>query len=671
MTRDRRPTIYRVESDRIDSPAIHICRFPVPEPRRFDSVFAAVDQDPAQSGALARQLLALPQRLWAPSFESPHISSPTGNVLWTQMDRPPLLLPLPAAREMETTESWSIRAMLTPSCLDLPLPADALHRAAWKVLAAVPPTELLRNLALLALAAEFRVADREWHMSIADTMSLAGTLRSRMTAEASAGAPLLSPAVVRWILREIAAATEATLEAHRREEFAEADPAWIVERAFFSRCSATDSPNTSDFMRAVWFLHDAFVGPEDTGDARALIAAHGFGQRACGSWVHTLDRWLRIWQVPRDHPVVAGRADPQVMIDEFREEIGIDPVGLLGGTWILGMRWLLWLTGAVAAPPLHEEAIRRFTVSESTYELSDDYFSAFHEHLAAKLEDFSTDARKEGQTTHALGSLPQGDSLACRNNPVLRFPDGSLIPMSLDLLADRVASLYRLKVTRRSRRRGSADLGYLFEAYVSDLARTLEHRHVVAHEAEISPDDGAGKVCDVVIAYPGDGSYLFVEASMQTTPRPVAAADPARTMKLAERYQQEADQAFATMERSHAIAATIHGPTPRFSTALVVAEQPILHTPALAQLLRPLRGNRHHRVVCGADEYEALIGLGHAGWSVPSIIAGWQTGRPECTLVQHLARLAEIRPPADRRSDVAIEEWLKHLPVAQSDRDAA
>jgi hypothetical protein len=108
------------------------------------------------------------------------------------------------------------------------------------------------------------------------------------------------------------------------------------------------------------------------------------------------------------------------------------------------------------------------------------------------------------------------------------MPGGALIPISLDLIGERAASLYRwlLKGPLGGRKSVGDVVGRLFEAYLDDqLTSTLGDTHRVLGEAEIRAVLGDDSRCDLIVVHGSE--WLFLEVSLQTLSRGIAAGNVA------------------------------------------------------------------------------------------------------------------------------------------------
>jgi hypothetical protein len=294
-------------------------------------------------------------------------------------------------------------------------------------------------------------------------------------------------------------------------------------------------------------------------------------------------------------------------------------------------------------------------------ELSTDFTEAFERELVSDLTTLGAELRNANSYA-GIGSLPQTDLVACRNNPVLRLADGSLVPMSLELVADRAAVLWRFRLSPSlgGARSGIAALGHQFEAYITDVLtqRTGSH-HRVLSEADITSVLGGATRCDQVVVCGDD--WLFVENSMITLSRQVVAGGLSAIDEVCDRYHAEADQAAATALEADRLAAAFGLPAPRTRSILVVTDNPIMHSPSLMQRLWLQRPDRNPRFVCSVRELEHLAELVSVGWSMPGTVQKWQHQAVEGPLQSAIHDVSNLAS-APARMPTSTEDWIAMVP---------
>jgi hypothetical protein len=138
-------------------------------------------------------------------------------------------------------------------------------------------------------------------------------------------------------------------------------------------------------------------------------------------------------------------------------------------------------------------------------------------------------------------------------------------------------------------------------------------------------------------------------ACVQNLGRQIAAGDPASITSRCQGYHHQADHAEAMARRFGELVHAYDLPSLRSWTYLVVTDQALPNSPALANALPRIRPARNPRFVCGIDEFELLLDAGVRGWSIPGLVQGWQTGGFEQTLASRLQDAVLSLTPLDDR----------------------
>lgn len=656
---------YRVEMPSYVGPTIHVCRYPVEEPRPVleEMVVPFQRREPWLPGALAVESLLLPEGLAGRRWSL----LPTGiaaglTPLWADDSESPLLVPASFLDDRRFDLEWRARVLLTPGAAGVVTSAEVIADVAWAVLCRADPLAVVELLCRLSCYVDRFRWGTDHLTQVVKLMQPPPALVGPLLAAARGGQPILHPRGVRWVLREIVAVSD-----DERAERAAWTPMGLDERSLLGRawfpCLRSNRPaGVGEVLLATWMLHEGFHGAQveddDLGRLMSLTTALGFRFGWAGSWLHILDRWLAIWSIPDTHPSVAtSPLLPSELRSRYGASLGVDVEGWLSGVWALCIRWWLSLDGSHSVSGNPDELFR-LMYGEEVIELGDPFRAAFRRHVVQTVDDFAAAARNEGPSAYSgLGSLPQSDSVACRNRPVLETPGGSLITMSVELVAERAVVLHRLLLGARTP--AAAAFGKLFEAYISNVLDRLRQRHAVVTEAELSSVLGTGPRCDGLLAYGRD--YLAIETSVQTLSRQVARGEFAAIMTMANRYQDEADQALKTIARLPDLAAGLGLPTAERATHLVVTETAVPHSPAFLRKLHELRPERTSKFVCSAEDLEMLVNLGVAGWSVPGAVFAWQGKSAEIPLNVHLQEMMSILSPA-REPRTQAEDWVALLP---------
>ena len=648
--------------------AFHICRYMVEEPPPARRVVHIPKRpaDPHVSGALAAEALFLPDRFLVDTWmAAPPGLEPGLVTFWTDLPDVPFTVPLAVHQRRQFDRSWRIETVCTPHETGLAISPTEQSEVGWAVLARANKVNAIEVLALLACRLEI-VGRDPFVVGLVEQMGLPAPYYGRLLAAARGGQPVFDPKALRWMIAELVAAEQSELEARANWTPAGHSGADLLASAWFPWLrSPTGRPTTADVLRAIWLLHEDFHGAEgsftDPDGVLAGITALGYATAQEGSWLPKLDRWSRIWDVDDSHPAVQTASHaPSALRAIFTSVLGLTPSEWLAGTWFVCCEWL------VRIPPngrlrMQPDELYAPTLDGHQIDLSAEFTKAFDEHLVDDLDNVGMEVRRT-VGYRGLGTLPQTDPVACRNRPVLRIPDGSLVPISLELVADRAAVLWRFLLPARLKgaRSGIAALGYQFEAYITDMLQTrIGPRHRVLTEADISSVLGDETRCDQVVVH-GD-EWLFIENSLITLNRGVAGGTLSAVENLCQRYHAEADQASATAAQADRLAAAFGLPKPRMSTILVVTDNPAAHSPALMQQLWEQRPDRNPRLLCSARELEALVELAAIGWSMPGAIVGWQHQEvegPLQTAIHNMAGIASstVSPPT------SVQEWLARIP---------
>ena len=540
-----------------------------------------------------------------------------------------------------------------------------MSEVAWNLLCRLSVEEAAEVLAELSLVVDRYRTDPAVLTNLVGLMNAPSSIRGPLLAAARNGEPVFHPRAVQWILRELVAVEPGERALRSRWLPDGDDDASLLGRAWFRSLRSGRNPQPDEVLLAVWILHELFHGGNDsetsTDRLLGLVTSLGFQFHNAGKWLASLDRWLTIWTTPDDHPAVVGKpTTPSAVRCAYGEALGLPVEQWLAGVWGMCVRWWMAIDGTHAISGDAND-IFGLPLDGGRVEFSDEFSRAFRTHCAATISELRAAVRIEGGDRYSgLASLHQGDSLSIRNHPVLQLSNGRLLPLSVELVAQRATALHRFILAGGSRGTLQSSVGPLFEAYVRDLLDRLALRHTVVHEDEITRTVGDVARCDAIVSYAG--TYLAVEASIQVLSRRVARGDGEAMTTMAERYQAEADQALATLADLPEIISALGLPRAKQNTFLVVTDVPVPHSPPFLRQLQSLRADRTAKFVCGIDDFEFLVDLGVAGWSVPGAVEGWQARSDEAPFDVHLFGMSRIhgRPLGD--SIASTERWLSLLP---------
>ena len=648
------------------APAIHICRYPVPAPTPVFHAIGVPDAPIAanQRGALAGSTLLLPEgyvgRRW-PLI--PRTIDTTTSALWTHQPHSPLLLPLHVVQDVGIDAEWQMKVFTTPTSIGLPWSADVLADVGWAVLCRLPRNVAARWLAELAFFIDAQPTEPSTWPHIADLVAPPPALAGPLRAGVQGGNPIMHPRGVLWILRELLAVSDA--ERSERSAWLPdgLDERSVLGESWFSCLCDDEAPTFNQALLAVWLLHESYHGANFDGvDTDSFLSATtelAYRFPRADAWDARLERWLSIWSTSDHHPsVVDSPITPSELRRRFRDQVGLPIEQWLAGNWAMCFRW----RASFGQPrPIGVDAseLFQFPLEGDPVEFSDEFVHAFRSTAVRTVDQLADEVRREARSTYTgLGSLNQADSLACRNHPVLQFPDGTFYPLSIQLVADRACSLEWLQWGGRST--AAISIGQCFEAAVADELISLNaHDHRFVAEADLaSVSDGQSR-CDGLLMHGSE--YLAIEISFQNLSRAIAEGDRAAIRKLAERYQAEADQAVSTVDKLTDVSHRLRLPTATSATFLVVAETTIALTPLFLQEMHALRPDRTPKFLCSADDLELLVELGRTGWSVPTAIRSWQSAPGLASLSTHLVQLATIKAPRPQSGN-AVRRWIHNFP---------
>jgi hypothetical protein len=593
---------------------------------------------------------------------------------WRQDPLTGLLVPDDTLHQLWWARSFPVRCNLTPGLLGLPFDLADLDAVAWALLRRCPLSALVEVLAGLAFGVDILGSPGLLDRAVAELLGLPGELQARLRGAVHHGSPLLDPRCVRWIIRELAAA-KATRQNARPEPWEPATLAQeVIARLLFPITLGTGGVRRrfEEVLRAVWVLHEGFeLGDDTTAEAdraMSMVAAYTFGVHRSAGMLRFLDRGRRLLEVDDTHPAVAGFAPlPSTLREAFTRETGLTTSQWVHGAAILAVRYFNW----VATNRPHQVTLEHLMELELPVRLSAGFRALVERELVTTVDELGhavlDEMGRSGVAYAGLGSTPQHDSRAMRDRPLLRSDNGYLHPTGFGLLLDRIVDLPRYVVQRSGTLGGERlvrnILGHMFEGYVTDRIAEIRGRHQVVTEQDITTVLGwQAKRGDAIIGYGGD--YLLVEISVQSLGRGIAAGDPASITSRCQGYHHEADQAEAMARRLGELVRAYDLPGVRSWTYLVVTDQALPNSPALANALRRIRPARNPRFVCGIDEFELLLDAGVRGWSIPGLVQGWQNGGLEQTLAMRLQdAILGLTPLDDRDIAPLTHDWLAELPT--------
>lgn len=636
------PPPIAVDVPRPREPAIFLSKFPphenVSRRRRWAgiSIVGGVDApgSDVQLGDAGRMLLDLPRDPELMPLSMDPRLAPGLAQLWLLEPETGLTIPAHVHQDLRWEKSWNILTFASPNDVGVPIDPSALSSCAWRVLSRVRPEQVVGLALGIALRMDVYGPASRIEKALLPTLRLPEIYERRLWAELAAGRPFLSPQALRWIAREVCAWSaagrpESTAATPRRE------PEAYAAEVFFTRTlCAGRMPSETDILRAFWLLHEGFHGPDveatDDGYSLAVSAALSFGLRQRPGWVKRLTRADDIWSIGDDHPTVVAHNPPQAELPSALRAAAAAELGTTVSEWLemafaFSARYYLAIARdeAVVVTP---ETVRRAIGTSA----SDESFNKARAWCAADIHTVGDgvlrDTRRNKGSYRGLGSTPQHESTVFRDHPLVQAGD-VWIPAGFDVLVNRFCDVPRLAASRhpvyRGLRGSGRALGMMFEAYASNVLGPVRERHRVLDESDLQAVLGRErKRGDAVVVHGTD--YLVMETSLQRTPEGVAVGHLDTVRKRCVAYSDKAEQAEATLNELGRIAEHLGLPRPTSMTYIVVTENPLPLSNALAHELLKINPRRNPCFVVAIEELELAMRLVERGWSFPAGVAAWQ-----------------------------------------------
>lgn len=630
-----------VDIPRPREPAIHLARFMPPESvsrkRRWTGITLVNGLDaPGEElhpGDLGRVLLDLPRDPELMPLSVDSRLAPGLGQLWLLESETGLTIPAHVHQDLRWLKSWNILSFASPSDIGVGVASPATSRCAWRVLERVRPEDLVAYLLALALHLDVFGPASHVEAGLLPQLGLSPYYEARLRAELRTQRPFFDPSALRWIVREICAWSVEQQEASQGPQ-TEAES--IATDAFFARVLRANAPPTlPDVLRAVWFLHQDFHGAavdhsdEGLDYVLALTGALSFGLRQRAGWVNRLLRADDIWNVDDSHDsleahVLQGPARPSTLRAAAERVLGVPVADWFKTGFLFSGRIFSGIVRGEFAPRQGDTfrlVMDAVPTAQTRIPIEEWVVSDMRRVGLSVLEDCT---RQKG-TYRGLGSTPQHHSIVFRKHPIVRVPQG-WVPAGFDVLVDRFCDVPREAAARTSDyasvRATGGPLGIMFEAYVQDVLQRLGDRHIVVPEDELQTVLRQTRRSDALIIHGSD--YVVVESSLQRTFEGVAVGNLKSVKTQCRLYAEKAQQAEATLADLSRISSALGLPRPTSATYLLVTENPMPLTSAVAQELQRLDPRRNPNFVIGIEELELAVALSARGWSLPMGVHAWQ-----------------------------------------------
>lgn len=593
---------------------------------------------PHETGAMASLALALP----ASDFERPLFADavPVGDdplTLWGSLSSG-LVVPRSYSISAMPSADSSLSVLVTPESLGSREDPDLLECAAWRTLLKLDPQGLVANLLRLAYCAEFSQAVPEWHLHMVDMLDLPASRHAAVRQYVRSGRPLLYAKTIRWIAREIAAASHA----HTRGYQAASTNSHQLDyfgRAWFKSWGPSLVPSAREITTAIWILHDCHGWSFDTQDPYETMASVTYGVQTARTPFSIVQRWLRIWQIQDDHPALNPRFAPSDLRDRYRDKIGAYPEHIILGCYWIAMTQAraLGVHETPGNPVWSDEDWNKMT----NHVFEPDQWDAIRRNLVVDFEAYAERCYEDVDGSYGgLGTLPYRDTLSCRTRPLIGFRD-YLIPLSYSptALMEQAVELHRWETTSAGASSFDEDMtrdaGGLLQAYIHDALRTHlpQHRILNPNEVECIAKD-KWRSCDFVVVAPAGSTYLFIEATFDVLGAGIADGRAGSLDELRRKYNAKAEQIIQSMKHGPEIAEVIGALPPHRSVGLIVVERTLCDFPEYGRSIANL--TRQDIRVIGIDEFELLLKF-RESVAIPEIVYEWTRHRDRLPLGWYLS----------------------------------
>ncbi len=538
--------------------------------------------------------------------------------------------------------------LLDHEALPVPAVGDALRRAAEAVLGAVQPETLLRVALHWAFACEVHQLPWAENRRALALHALSGPMLNRLIVN-DAPQLLIVPQAVRLI------ATEAACS-RRYSDAADAfDPAAlsVVERGLVSEFLPSAvmgrHPQHSEIRAALWILsHGTFSQGLGDGGPPTLMA-HTFGTRSVGDPQESLRHWVELLSLGDDHPHGSWRPGdaPSVLRADLSTSCGLDLRHVAAA-----VSWMLTeMTEAQDGGNQLFTLATLLALARSTFGDAAEAALAFaFGHLVTTVADMREslsldDVEATGDSCDMATVRRRRIEQQFVDRPFVQFDDGVVIPVGLpDAVHGAIECCQvahndqREKPEQRRQRIGNC-LGRFFEARIRGMCHSLRGHHLVLDSDKIDEVINRqvgieSKRADVIIGY--DGDYLVIEATKRNLRLGIRYGDQAALDSWADDHLGKLKQATTTAE--HLLAITTHcgTPPPRRIARLVVGDLPLRQDIALSAVFDARSDTLLPPFLCSIIEFEMLIENGLQGYSVPSVVWGWQHSTTDKSLGLYL-----------------------------------
>lgn len=588
--------------------------------------------------------------------QPPELLDPAGAVgltlPWRGHPHLDLTLPSSAVEKLRARERWpGIGVPVTPVSIGLTFSPSSMATAALRAFGLVRDRDaLVAWLADLALNVELHESDRGFAVSLVDKMGLAQQYANKLIAELGGNRVLFSSACVRWLLMEALAAPPPPFGIPKQ------DPGSVMlERTWFPSISRAMEPTERELLRAVFLAHEEFLQVDgNVDDAQAILtamASSGFGRTTFGDPIDRLVRAHATWRVPDAATDVKRFKEPP---SELRRRLA-GRFGLqLDDLFVHGVLRCLRVAGRIGGSEPASVVDQMLRLPRAAQ--SEAAFLALTEQYLVRDVRSLGDALRPVGGVMGWGSAPRAVTPAMGETPIVLTSRGPLV-WSLEWLSVAFAELPRRLIAELGYQPSEIGkiLGDLFEAYFRGRVRSLDRNsHWTAADSQIKKLFPA-KRPDFVIAHGSDG--VAIELTNRKLRFDAAAGDVQKVVKILSDYQEKLEQAAEVAVHRQRAGQLFSLPKLRTCRALLVVSDPVAVTPRIAAFA----GNAPDLYVCDADEFELLLDMGDAGWSIPDRVAIWQQQDNTMLLGHSLERVRWIRSGPPKRAERLVQMLVDHF----------
>ncbi len=594
---------------------------------------------PKTVGALAEHGLILPTSPHEIQYGLPADILQGFGTLWRYCETVGLDLPSDEAHTAWFSKNAAFQTFAVPSEFGFNFSKSALANAAWFVLAKSKLMEVVPELLDLSFRLE-SFNGQEASQRIGASFARRWLIGRGIFQATRVHRIWLLPQCLRWIVRELAAATASTDKPSSISLDSEAE---LILCRYFPDFLKTGKVDILDALMAAWFLHEDFHGLDtdqsEPADFLVRLTVLSRSVVNIGSEFETLSRWASIWAVDNNHPIGNGwnGISPSQLRTLFlaKHQVELDAF-LRFAAALLCRNTVKAVKGQslrLESPEIFELGLEESSTLRCLEILGE---------IAVSWRGLGREVLSSTVDYEGLGSTSQIESSATWNFPLVVLPNGRLCLTNARAFATRVVRLpteimaKQLGTTPDNQfRRIQGAVGRMFEAYGSDVVSRMKSRHSVLLGTDIDQLVPAGcKRGDAVIA--GASDIVVLDFSLLSAADQTMDGNRQSIDDTLQRYVTKFIQVAKTP-----VGEFLKTKLPQLGSSsisfIVVCEDPLMTT-TLHQALNPNPdfGVPSHYAIAMAD-LELLADLCELGVDAASMLGSWQrsTARESFRAVLH------------------------------------